>query len=270
MNAQTTVWMVGAGPGSVDLLTVKAMRLIQSAQWILHDALVSQDILDLAPQATLIDVGKRAGSERHATRQHDINRLLVDAGRIAQAQGGLVVRLKGGDPLIFARAEEEMLALEAAGISFAVVPGITAAQAAHAQIRQPLTRRGSQRSFVLTTPQVQAGDSMGTEWARPLVAARAGAIYMAASATSRIKGTLLALGLSANTPVCWVLNAGQISSSVIQQSLGALSFPATQNAPALLLVGTTPWNSSSASTGITSATSSVSSPLAHWSDSLSA
>ncbi len=269
MKQTPTVSLVGAGPGSVDLLTVKALRLLQSAQWILHDALVSQEILDLAPQATMIDVGKRAGSTRHAARQADINRVLVETAKLAQTSGGKVVRLKGGDPLIFARAEEEMEALQQAGVSFEVVPGITAAQAAHAQIRQPLTRRGVRRSFVLTTPQVQTGDSIGTEWARPLVAARAGAIYMAASATSRIKGTLIALGLGAETPVCWVLNAGLDNSRVIEQQLGSLSFPDQQSAPALLLIGTTPWTSSFTPTGSTSATSLASLPQAHLSDSLS-
>jgi uroporphyrin-III C-methyltransferase len=269
MSSKPTVSLVGSGPGSVDLLTVKALRLLQSAQWILHDALVSQEILALAPQATLIDVGKRAGSTRHAARQADINKLLVETAKLAQQSGGSVVRLKGGDPLIFARAEEEMHALQEAGISFEVVPGITAAQAAHAQIRQPLTKRGTRRSFVLTTPQVQTGDSVGTEWARPLVAARAGAIYMAASATSRIKGTLIALGLGAQTPVCWVLNAGLEDSQVIEQTLGSLSFPTKQSAPALLLIGTTPWTSYISPTGSTSATSLVSLPPAHLSASLS-
>jgi uroporphyrin-III C-methyltransferase len=269
MRANPTVSLVGSGPGSVDLLTVKAMRLLQSAQWVLHDALVSQDILELAPQASLIDVGKRAGSARHASRQSEINRLLVETAKLALNTGGKVVRLKGGDPLIFARAEEEMQALQQAGISFEVVPGITAAQAAHAQICQPLTRRGTRRSFVLTTPQVQTGDSIGTEWARPLVAARAGAVYMAASATSRIKGTLIALGLGAETPVCWVINAGLDNSRVIDQQLGSLSFPDKQNAPALLLIGTKPWTSCSTPTGNTLATSLASSPPAHLSDSLS-
>ncbi len=239
-----SVWLVGAGPGSVDLLTVKAMRLIESAQWVLHDALVSSDILDLAKQATLIDVGKRCASEKHASDQSHINALLVATALLARKSGGTVVRLKGGDALIFARAQEEIDALRAADISFEVVPGITAAQAAHAYIQQPMTRRGSQRSFVLATPAVEKGASIGTEWARPLVAARAGAIYMASSSTTRIKGTLLALGLAADTPISWVINAGRPDCRVIAQSLGDMSFPERQQAPALLLIGSTPWNSS--------------------------
>ena len=236
------IWLVGSGPGSVDLLTVKALRLIESATCVLHDALVSDEILALARHARLINVGKRAADASRATSQQHINRLLVACAKQELEAGGLLVRLKGGDPLIFARAQEEIDALTTAGLSFDIVPGITAAQAAHAAIKRPLTRRGAQRSFVMTTPQVQSGDSIGIEWARPLVAARAGAIYMAASALTRIKGTLLALGMASDTPICWVLNAGKPSTRVIEQTLGSMAFPANESAPALLLVGTKAWH----------------------------
>ena len=126
--------------------------------------------------------------------------------------------------------------------------GITSAQAAHASIKTPLTRRGQQRNFVLATPQVQQGDLIGTQWARPIVAAGCGAIYMAASAASRIKGCLLALGLAPDTPVTWVADAGHRNAHYVAQTLQNLTAPdsrmsasfADANAPYILLIGTTP------------------------------
>jgi uroporphyrin-III C-methyltransferase len=238
-SGTTAVYLVGSGPGGVDLLTVKAMRLLTKADWIIHDALVNPEILELAPQARLISVGKRANKASPA--QTEINALLVRYGQLAKSAGKIVVRLKGGDPLIFARAEEEIDALRQADLDFEIVPGITAAQAAHASIKQPLTRRGHQRAFVLATPQVQTGDEIGTAWARPIVAAQGGAIYMAASAASRIKGTLIALGLPAHIDATWVANAGRADERVTVQTLATLSAPEqSSNAAVLLLIGAAP------------------------------
>ena len=234
-----TVYLVGAGPGPVDLLTLRAARIIAQANVLIYDALVTQEVLNLAPKATLINVGKRAGLASAA--QQDINKVLVSQALIARSENKTIVRLKGGDALIFARAEEEISALREAGIEFEVVSGITAAQAAFAAIKVPLTKRGIQRSAVLATAQVQKGGDIGTAWARPIVAAGGGAIYMAASAASRIKGTLLALGMPAHTPVTWVGNAGFESSMQCCQTLQNLQNPEfINNPPVILLIGAEP------------------------------
>jgi uroporphyrin-III C-methyltransferase len=132
----TTVYLVGAGPGPLDLLTLRAATTIARADVLMFDALVNDEVVALASHAEKISVGKRAG--QHSARQVDINALLVEHGLAAKAQGKTVVRLKGGDPLVFARAEEEIDALNAAGIEFEIVSGITSAQAAHASIKAQL------------------------------------------------------------------------------------------------------------------------------------
>ncbi|HRO59664.1 MAG TPA: uroporphyrinogen-III C-methyltransferase, partial [Burkholderiaceae bacterium] len=127
------VYLIGAGPGAADLLTLRAARLLASADVVLHDALVGPDILALAPQAELVDVGKRCA--RASAAQHFINRRLVECAR----RHRIVVRLKGGDPSLFGRAREEIEALRKAGIEFEIVLGVTAALAAAAQVGCPLT-----------------------------------------------------------------------------------------------------------------------------------
>lgn len=150
------VVLVGAGPGDVELLTCKAARLIGEADWLVHDALVQPEVLALARRARIIAVGKRAGNP--SARQSSINQILLDCAQ----RGGLTVRLKGGDPLIFARAQEELDVLHAAGVPVEVVPGISSAQAAHAALAMPMTERGRRRALVLATPQVHAPDQRNT------------------------------------------------------------------------------------------------------------
>ena len=135
MAATGTVYLVGAGPGAPDLLTLRAAELLRRADIVFHDALVHPDTLALAARAEQVAVGKRCG--RHSTAQRFINKRLIDA----VAKHATVVRLKGGDPMLFGRAQEEIDALQAAGIEFEVVPGITAALAAAAATGVPLTRR---------------------------------------------------------------------------------------------------------------------------------
>jgi uroporphyrin-III C-methyltransferase len=244
--SSVSIFIVGSGPGPVDLLTLRAAKTIARADVLIHDALVSAEVLALATKAQRIEVGKR--HSKQSAKQSDINTLLVQEGIAAQSTGRVVVRLKGGDPLIFARAEEELDALAAAGLDFEVVSGITSAQAAHASIKAPMTRRGSQRNFVLATPQVQSGDLIGTAWARPVVAAGAGAIYMAASAASRIKGCLLALGMPSDTLVTWVSDAGHVNAQSHPQTLQTLEAPQASasncltnaQAPVILLIGVHP------------------------------
>ncbi len=235
-----SIFLVGSGPGTVDLLTVRALRLIQNADWVLYDALVDPSILAQATRAQLISVGKRGvGQSRvQSVPQSQINQTLTQLSQKAIAEGKTLVRLKGGDALIFGRAQEEMDALREAGIRFEIVSGITAAQAAYAHLQIPMTRRGSQRSFVLATPQVALGKPSDLSWAKPIVAARAGAIYMAGSATDQIRGTLLSLGLSAQTPVSWVSNAARKNVRATHQTLGTLCLSTEdENQPVLLLIG---------------------------------
>ncbi|MGE0313990.1 MAG: uroporphyrinogen-III C-methyltransferase [Lautropia sp.] len=232
-----TVALVGAGPGAADLLTLRAARLIAQADWLIHDALVGGEVLALATRARRYCVGKRAG--RRSVPQARTNRLMIACA----ARGGLVVRLKGGDPMLFARASEEIAALRAAGVAFEIVPGITSAQAAHAALTVPMTDRDTRRSVVLATPQVARGREAGledTSWARALANAGGGAVYMAASASARIRALLLTMGMPASTPVSWVSDASLPSMRIEDGTLGTLSPPAAWRAGAatLLLVGT--------------------------------
>ena len=235
------VVLVGAGPGSLDLLTLKAAGLIAAADWLVHDALVQPEVLALARRARIISVGKRSG--RKSTRQREINDTLIDCAR----RGGLVVRLKGGDPLLFARAREELDALRLAGLDVEVVPGITTAQAAYAALAAPMTERGTRRSVVFATPQVApepvctAGEAAAdVQWARALVNAGGGAVYMASTVAGRTRATLLSLGMPADTPAAWIVNVSLPSQAVIATTLGALQ-PLPEGLtgqPALLLLGT--------------------------------
>src|SRR5438046_7446993 len=166
-----TVYLVGAGPGAPDLLTLRAARLLERADIVFHDALVHPDTLALAARAVKVAVGKRCG--KHSTAQKFINKRLIDAA----ATHSVVVRLKGGDPMLFGRAQEEIAALEAAAIRYEVVPGVTAALAACAELGISLTRRGSVRSVALVTPRVAEG-AAARDWATRVAAEDGGAIYM--------------------------------------------------------------------------------------------
>lgn len=147
------VYLVGAGPGAADLITVRGAKLLEQAEIVFHDALVDPEMLKLCPQAILVPVGKRCG--KLSSAQHFINKRLVDAAQ----KHAIVVRLKGGDPMLFGRADEEIQALKAAGIEFEVVPGITAALAGAAAIGQSLTLRGVSRSVAFVT-LAQATDNV--------------------------------------------------------------------------------------------------------------
>ncbi|HEV7855652.1 MAG TPA: uroporphyrinogen-III C-methyltransferase [Herminiimonas sp.] len=139
------VYLIGAGPGAADLITVRGARILAQADAVLYDALVTADMLALCPQAEKISVGKRSG--QRSTAQTAINQLLVECAQKYR----LVVRLKGGDPMLFGRADEELNALEAHGIEVEIVPGITTALAAAAATQQPLTKRGIARSVAFFT-----------------------------------------------------------------------------------------------------------------------
>jgi uroporphyrin-III C-methyltransferase len=197
------VYLVGAGPGSADLLTIKAARLLAQADVVLHDALVCQDVLDLAPNARKVLVGKRSGQV--STEQGFINRLLVASAK----DGQVVVRLKGGDPMIFGRAHEEIDACHKAGVKVEIVPGITTATAAAAQLGTSLTLRGVSRSLAIVTPTTAKGGAFDDSWADAAVASQTIAIYMGVGESARVQTALLARGLSPTTPVIIAHDVGR-------------------------------------------------------------
>jgi uroporphyrin-III C-methyltransferase len=194
------VYLVGAGPGAPDLLTLRAARLLESADIVFHDALVHPETIALARRARVIDVGKRYG--KVSTEQRFINRSLVEAARTHET----VVRLKGGDPMLFGRAQEEIEALEAAGVEVEVVPGVTAALAAAATLRASLTRRGIARTVALLTPRV-GQDETASEWLPAALGADSVVLYMAAGAAQSIARSLIDAGKPASTPVALVESA---------------------------------------------------------------
>ncbi len=227
-----TVYLVGAGPGAPDLLTLRAVRLLERADIVFHDALVHPETIALAARAQKVAVGKRCG--RHSTAQQFINKRLVDAAR----RHAVVVRLKGGDPMMFGRAQEEIAALEQAGIACEVVPGITAALAAAAALKTSLTQRGSARSITFATPRVGDAEAAST-WVDGLAAADAGAIYMGVGEAGRLAHALIASGKPAGLPVAVVENASLPEQRVLHTTLADLPLLAEANVkgPALILVG---------------------------------
>lgn len=230
--APGTVYLVGAGPGAADLLTLRAARLLASAGIVLHDALVPAEILAMAPQAQLVDVGKRAGGKSAA--QAFINRRLVAAAR----HHAVVVRLKGGDPMLFGRAQEEIEALLAAGIPFEVVPGVTAALAASAQVAVSLTRRGVSRSVLFATPAVGPGEP-DSEWAAAAARADTVALYMASNDAAAVRDALIRHGRSPSTPVRVVFAASHASARDVACTLAVLPDALSRRGsdPALVLLG---------------------------------
>jgi uroporphyrin-III C-methyltransferase len=227
-----TVYLVGGGPGAPDLLTLRAARLLERADIVFHDALVHADTLALAARAQKIAVGKRCG--KHSTAQQFINKRLIDAAHKHE----IVVRLKGGDPMLFGRAQEEIAALEAAGIRCEVVPGITAALAASAELGIALTERGVARSVALVTPRVGAS-AHPSDWAKTVAAADTAAIYMGAGQACEIVEALRNAGLPDSTPVAVVENASLAQARTLFTTLGALPQLATSGltGPTLILIG---------------------------------
>jgi len=234
MNAQTgIVHLVGAGPGAPDLLTVRAARLLARADVVFYDALVHPETLALAERAEKIAVGKRCG--KHSTLQRFINKRLIDAAH----KHAVVVRLKGGDPMLFGRAQEEIDALQAAGIQCEVVPGVTAALAASADLKISLTRRGMSRNVTFVTPRVGAGED-ASDWIRSACDADTAVLYMAAGQAASIASTLIDHGLSADMPVLIVENASLPQMTTLATTLDALrsiSERTTHGGPALLMIG---------------------------------
>lgn len=227
------VWLVGAGPGDPELLTVKALRLLQSADVVVHDRLTPQPILDLAsPRVRMIDVGKR--KSRHTLPQDDINALLVGLAR----EGLTVVRLKGGDPFLFGRGGEELEFCRAAGVEAHVVPGVTAALAAAAGAGAPLTHRGLAQAVTFVTGHAASGGEPDLDWVSLARTNHTVAVYMGLSTASKIAERLIEAGRAPSTPVVVVENASLPDERRLKTTLAALG-EAVQglDGPALLVVG---------------------------------
>lgn len=213
MAAPGKVFLVGAGPGAADLITVRGARLLARAGVVLYDALVTQEMLELCPQAELIAVGKRCG--KLSTAQAFINKQLVDCAR----KHAIVVRLKGGDPMMFGRADEELRALEEAGIEVEVVPGITTALAAAAASKQPLTKRGVARSVAFFTSSTAPGhaDHPAVPDTDTLVQ------YMGGREAIATAGRLLEQGRRADTPVVVIENCSRTDERITRMTLAQLA-----------------------------------------------
>lgn len=226
------VYLIGAGPGAADLITVRGARLLAQAQVVLHDALIEASMLELAPHARLIGVGKRCG--KHSSAQHFINKQLVDAA----LQHDIVVRLKGGDPMLFGRADEEMRALEAAGIDYEVVPGVTAALASAATLKRSLTLRGVARSVVLATQSREPG----SDDIRRRADADSLVFYMGRDSAPTIAAELIAAGRDGTTPVaiveaCSTPRERCLTTCLNDMAAGAVQHWLDASQPSLLLIG---------------------------------
>lgn len=229
MTAAQPGWvsLVGAGPGDPELLTLKAARLLATADVVLHDDLVPPAVLAHAERALVINVGKRCG--RKNISQEQINAMIIDYAR----RGLSVVRLKSGDPLVFGRAGEEMDALHAAGVPFEVVPGITAAFAAAAALRRPLTDRRSASGISFSSGHHAPGSSH-----QP--ASLAGAtrvVYMPGRDLTAIAAQLHSEGLPDDLPCVLVSRVGQPEQQIVQTTLARLERVSAVPAPAILLAG---------------------------------
>ena len=243
-NKDGHVDLVGAGPGDPELLTLKARKALDKADVVIHDRLVTPEILELARrEATIIDAGKEGFGK--AMKQSDIDALIVEHAKA----GHHVVRLKAGDPTVFGRLDEEIEACEAAGISWRVVPGITAASAAVASIGQSLTKRGRNSAVRLITGHDTKGYA-DQDWRVLAEPGQVAAIYMGKKAARFIQGRLLMHGADPATPVTIIENVSRTDQRVISTTLAEME-PTISNAgligPALTFYGLSPRDAVAAS-----------------------
>lgn len=229
------VHLIGAGPGAPDLLTIRALRTIEAADAVVYDRLVCPEILDFAPsRAPRIDVGKASGD--HPVPQHRINELLV---RLAQRYKH-VVRLKGGDPLVFGRGGEEAAHLASAGVAFDITPGITAAQGAAAALGLPLTLRGVATSLRYVTGHRQNDGALDLDWTGLGDPATTLAIYMGLANMPDIAAAMISRGRDSSTPAVAISQATTSDQSCVFGTLGdisALAAGARLPTPVLFIVG---------------------------------
>lgn len=231
-----SVHIVGAGPGDPDLLTVRAQRLLQDADVIVHDKLVSDLILDRARRdAELIFVGK--SKSNHSRSQDQINALLAEQA----LAGRRVVRLKGGDPFVFGRGGEELEHLQARGIAVEVVPGITAAMGCAAAARVPLTHRDHAMSALFITGHAKNGGEPDLDWAKLAQAGQTIAVYMGVGTAGRIAERLIAHGMAPDMPVAVIENGTRPDQKVVPARLDGLvdaMVAAQVRGPAMIVIGT--------------------------------
>lgn len=225
-----TVHLVGAGPGDPELLTMRAARLLASAEVVVHDALVDHSVLDIAPpDAEIIDVGKRPGA---SVPQELINALLVHLGR----DGRNVVRLKGGDPFVFGRGGEEALALREAGVDFTIVPGVSSAIAAPASAGIPVTHRGVSVGFTVVTGHRAEDGARGIDWESLARTGTTLVVMMGVAERGTIANRLMAGGLAPNTPVAAIRNGTRVDQSIVRSTLGELQ-RLVIDSPATIVIG---------------------------------
>ena len=228
------VWLIGAGPGDPDLLTVKAARLISQADALVFDHLVGDGIMDLArADARRIYAGKEASN--HTLPQASINRLLVDLAR----EGLSVIRLKGGDPFIFGRGGEELEALAASGIPYEVVPGVTAAAGCAAYSGFPLTHRDHAQAVTFVTGHLKDG-TVNLDWPALARPGQTVVFYMGIGAAGEICRQMIAHGLAASTPAAAIRNGTLPDQQTLLATLGTLPQRIEESGikpPALIVVG---------------------------------
>ena len=222
------VWLVGAGPGAADLITLRGAAVLRNAEIVLYDALVTPDMLAHCPQAELVSVGKRSGQRSMA--QTMINQQIVDCALRYER----VVRLKGGDPMLFGRADEELSALEAASIPYEIIPGISTAFAAAAAVRQPLTKRGVARSVAFFTSSTATGepDQVTLPGCDTLVQ------YMGGREAMATATRLIERGRPANTPVVAIENVSRSNERVMRMTLAQMAQGLEEcSGPVLVMIG---------------------------------
>jgi uroporphyrin-III C-methyltransferase len=224
------VYLVGAGPGDPELLTRKAWRVLQSAAVVLHDDLVSQEILRiLPPTAQVVSVGKRCGAK--GISQAEINALMVQQAR----EGKIVARLKSGDPLLFGRAGEEMEALYQAGIDFEVIPGVTAALGAAASAQISLTDRRHASRVVFVTAHREGGTGLHNE--RHVAADTTYVIYMPGNRYTELAAELQGAGIGAEIPCVVISRATTKDETIFRTTVGQLPQCPAAASPSLIVVG---------------------------------
>ncbi len=229
------VYLVGSGPGDPDLLTVKALRLIQSADVIFYDRLVSDEILSLIPNGvTRFMVGKASG--HHCVPQKDINQLLINAADKNRS----IVRLKGGDPYIFGRGSEEALALKNQGIQFEVIPGITAASGCSSYAGIPLTHRGISRSVQFITGHFRENEPLEINWEKLVDPQSTLVFYMGLSSLDYICQSLMTAGLAGNTAAAAIQNGTTVHQKNLISTVENLAEAVRKNdmlAPVMVIIG---------------------------------
>ena len=227
----STVYLVGAGPGDPELLTRKAWRVLQSANVVLHDDLVSQEILrSLPPTTQVVNVGKRCGAK--SISQEEINALMVQLAR----EGKIVVRLKSGDPLLFGRAGEEIEALRGVGVEFEIIPGVTAALGAAASAQISLTDRRHASRVVFVTAHREGGIGLSNE--QHVAPDTTYVIYMPGSRYAELAAELQSAGIGAEIPCVLISRATTKDELIYRTTVGELALCPKAASPSLIVVGT--------------------------------